>query len=155
MQNTSPDVIRAQTESKGACMPKWVYNRYTGAKSIPPEIKARTESRILDFANQHYAGKFIRIDVRFRGALCYIDAYVEPDLPEASTPPTGETRSQWLEQLRNIPLHLCRIRYVGDQDRWIFAFYTYAHQKYEPSFLLTGDFEGTPEEAFATSTMFF
>jgi hypothetical protein len=39
-------------------------------------------------------------------------------------------------------------------DRWSFAFYTYAHEKYEPSFLLSGADQGTPEEAFATSALF-
>jgi|SRR6516162_5577434 len=56
-------------------MPMWVYNPHTGGKSIPPAVRARTQRRILDYADQHYAGKFTRIDVRFRGALCYIDAY--------------------------------------------------------------------------------
>jgi len=58
-------------------MPMWVYNPHTGGKSIPPAVRARTQRRILDYADQHYAGKFTRIDVRFRGALCYIDAYTE------------------------------------------------------------------------------
>ena len=34
---------------------------------------------------------------------------------------------------------LCRIRYFGNEDRSSFAWYTYAHEKYEPSFLLTGE----------------
>ena len=46
-----------------------------------PGIKVRTERRILDYAAKHYPGKFTRIDVRFRGALCYIDVYSEPDMP--------------------------------------------------------------------------
>ena len=132
----------------------WVYNPHTGGKSIPPGVKIRTQQRILDFANKHHAGKFTRIDVRFRGALCYIDAYTEPDMPKGRTPPGGETRDQWLDRLRRTPTHLCRIRYFGNEDRWSFAFYTYAHEKYEPSFLMTGEDHGTPEEAFETSAMF-
>ncbi len=62
-------------------MPRWVYNPHTGGKSIPPVIRTRTERRILDYAAKHYSGKFTRIDVRFHGALCYIDAYLEPDVP--------------------------------------------------------------------------
>ena len=112
-----------------------MYNPHTGGKSIPPGIRERTERRILDYAAKHYSGKFIRIDVRFHGALCYIDAYVEPDVPRESVPPAGQTRSEWIEGLRNTPIHLCRIRYFGNEDRWSFAWYTYAHEKYEPGSL--------------------
>src|SRR5579863_3146885 len=132
----------------------WVYNPHTGGKCIPPGVKMRIQQRILDYANKHYAGKFTRIDVRFRGALCYIDAYTEPDVPDGWTPLNGETRDQWLDRLRRAPTHLCRIRYFGNEDRWSFAFYTYAHEKYEPSFLMSGEDHGTPEEAFETSAMF-
>jgi hypothetical protein len=92
--------------------------------------------------------------VRFRSALCYIDVYTEPDMPQRSAPPRGETRDQWIEQLRSTPTHLCRIRYSGNEDRWSFAWYTYAHEKHEPSFLITGEDQGTPEEAFETSALF-
>ena len=136
-------------------MPTWVYNPHTGGKSIPFAVKARTERRILDYAARHHPGKFTRIDVRFRGALCYIDVYTERGLPPGAAPPPGETRDQWIERLRNIPTHLCRIRYFGNEDRWSFAWYTYAHEKYEPGFLITGEEHGTPEEAFETSALFF
>src|ERR1017187_3509252 len=116
----------------------WYYNPHTGGKKIPPAVQERTRDRIVRYANQHHAGRFIRIDVRFRGALCYIDEYTDPgEMP--GEPPSGETREQRIERLRNTPTHLCRIRYFGDPDRWSFAFYTYAHEKYEPSFLLTGE----------------
>jgi len=59
-----------------------------------------------------------------------------------------------MERLRNTPTHLCRLSYTGSSDLWGFACYSYAHEKYEPSFLLTGARAGTPEEAFATSTLF-
>lgn len=131
----------------------WYYNPHTGGKKIPPALQAATRDRIVRYADQHHAGKFTRIDVRFRGALCYIDAYTDPgDL--RGRPPTGETREQWIERLRNTPTHLCRIRYFGDPESWSLAFYTYAHEKYEPSFLLTGEDHGTPEEAFETCANF-
>jgi hypothetical protein len=123
--------------------------------SIPAAVKVRTERRILDYAAKHYPGKFIRVDVRFRGALCYIDVYTEPGVPSRSMLNTGETRDQWIERLRNTPTHLCRIRYFGNEDRWSFAWYTYAHEKYEPGFLITGEDHGTPEEAFETSAQFY
>jgi hypothetical protein len=116
-------------------------------------VQDRTRDRIVRYARHHHAGKFSRIDVRFRGAFCYIDAYTDPgEMP--GKPPPGVPFQQWVEHLRNTPRHLCRIRYFGDPDRWSFAFYTYAHEKYEPSFLLSGKFQGTPEEAFETCAPF-
>lgn len=136
-------------------MRTWVYSPHTGGKSVPLHVKMRTEQRIRDYAAKRYAGKFTRVGVRFHGALCYIDVYTEPDLPAGMKPPGGETRAEWVERLRNTPTHLCRIRYFGNEDRWSFAWYTYAHEKYEPSFLVTGDDHGTPEEAFETSALFY
>ena len=46
------------------------------------------------------------------------------------------------------PTHLCRLGYLGSPDRWEFAFFKYSDEKYEPSFLHSGEFAGTPEEAF-------
>ncbi|MHB1917040.1 MAG: hypothetical protein ACYCPN_07535 [Thermoplasmata archaeon] len=45
-------------------------------------------------------------------------------------------------------MHLCRLEYLGTQDRWGFGSYTYAHDRYEPSILMTGEPYGTPEECF-------
>lgn len=120
-------------------MPMWVRGGRTAGVKIPIAVLARTERRILDHAARHHAGKFSRIAVRFHGAFCYIDAYVEPEL----------------EGRQNTPLHLCRIRYCGREDCWSFAWYTYAHEKYERSFLLSGQPIGTPEEAFDTSSLFY
>lgn len=131
-------------------MRMWVYNPHTGGKNIPPAVRARTQQRILDYANKHYAGTFTRIDVRFHGALCYIDVYTEPDVPHGSVLPRGETRKQWLHRLRSTPTHLCRIRYFGDEERWSFAWYCYTHEKYQPGLLMTDEDHGTPEEAFET-----
>jgi hypothetical protein len=133
----------------------WVYNPHVGGKKIPPLVQASVKRRILAYAAKHFPGKFIRIDVRFHGALCYLDAYQEPDMPRGSKPPDGETREQWIERERNTPIHLCRIRYFGDEERWSVAYYTYAHERYEPSFFQTGEDHGTPEEAFETSALFF
>lgn len=34
------------------------------------------------------------------------------------------------------------------------AFYTYSHEKYEPSVFSNGTFHGTPEEAFDTAAVY-
>ena len=134
----------------------WVYDPHSGGVNIPDRIKQRIRQRILDHAESHYSGKFNRIDVRFRGKFCYIDAYLEPFVPVDDYDPDlfGKSREERIEFLRNIPTHLCRLRYFGDDDRWSLAFYTYSHNKYEPCVFNDGNWEGTVEEAFDTSSVY-
>jgi len=66
----------------------------------------------------------------------------------------NETREEYTERLRNTPTHLCRLRYKGDEEKWTMAFYTYSHNKYEPSVFDNGGFYGSPEEAFQTSAVY-
>ncbi len=122
---------------------------------IPKTVQWSTEQRILKYANAHYAGKFTRLDIRFHGALCYVDAYTEPAEPSPEfLSAMRETREEYLERLRKEPVHLCRLRYSGREDRWSMAFYTYSNDKYEPCVFDTGDHHGTPEEAFETAAMY-
>ena len=58
---------------------------------------------------------------------------------------TGETKEQYLDRLRTTPTHLCRLPHFG-ADRWSVAFYTYSHERYEPTFFGSGEDTGTPEE---------
>ena len=133
----------------------WVYDPHSGGVKIPAVVRQRTERRIRAHAEARYAGKFIRLDIRFRGPLCYIDAYTEPEAPTASLPRgLRVTREQYLQRARNSPLHLCRLRYFGNEDRWSMAFYTYSNEKYEPCVFRNGSFHGTPEEAFETSAIY-
>lgn len=133
----------------------WVYDPHSGGKMIPAAVQERTRKRILAHAEKHYAGKYTRIDVRFRGALCYIDAYTEPYVPPDYDPKLyGESREEHIERLRNFPTHLGRLRYFGNEERWSLAFYTYSHEKYEPTFFDTGDDHGTPEQAFDTCAVY-
>lgn len=60
----------------------------------------------------------------------------------------GETREQHFRRLRDVPTHLCRLRYFGREDAWALAFYTYSNERYEPCVFHNGSFHGTPEEAF-------
>ena len=133
----------------------WVYDPHSGGVKIPQAVRDRTRNRILAYAEKHYAGKYTRIDVRFHGHLCYIDAYTEPYVPPDFDPSVfGESREEYIERLRNNPFHLCRLRYFGNEDRWSMAFYTYSHDKYEPCVFDNGSFHGTPEEAFETSAVY-
>ncbi|MGO9256994.1 MAG: hypothetical protein ACLQU1_11920 [Bryobacteraceae bacterium] len=124
----------------------------SGGKGIPPFVQMRLKERVERYAKENLAGKYTRIEVTFRGAQAYIDLYTEPEEPFGDPEP-GETREEYIERLRTAPTHLCRLGYLGSEEEWRFAFYTYAHDKYEPSFLLTGSPLGTPEEALATSTL--
>ena len=128
----------------------WRCQDTTSRKSVD-----RTRNRILAYAKKHYSGKYTRIDVRFRGQLCYIDAYTEPYVPpDFDVSVFDESREEYIERLRNFPTHLCRLRYFGDEDRWSMAFYTYSQEKYEPCAFNNGSFHGTPEEAFETSAVY-
>ena len=132
----------------------WVFDPHSGGVKIPPAVRTRTLERIEKYAAKHYAGKYIRLDIRFRGPLCYIDAYVEPEKPSAKMlQVTGETRQQFLERLSATPLHLCRLRHFAE-SRWSFAIYTYSNERYEPSTFASGNFHGTPEEAFEQAAIY-
>lgn len=105
----------------------WVFNPHVGGSAISPQVQTRIRSRITAYAAKTCAGKYDRIEVRFRGALCYVDAYCD-------------SSSQ--------PVHLVRLRYFGTDDRWSMAFYTYSHERYEPCVFADGTFHGSPEDAF-------
>ena len=132
---------------------QWVYDPDRGGVRIPETVQRRTEDRIRRYAEQHFAGRYIKLAIRFRGQFCYIDAYQEPEPlgPNWAPPDWSETREEHLERLRNTPVHLCRLRYFGDQEHWGFAFYTYSHDRYELSIFPSGEFLGPPEEAFRVS----
>ena len=133
----------------------WVFSPNAGGKKIPPDVQRRTEERIRRYAEKHYAGRYTRLDIHFRGQFCYVDAYTEPNLPKGWPPDDGgETREEMIERLRNTPTHLCRLRYFGDAERWGFAFFTYSHEKYELCAFPNGDFFGKPEDAFAASAVY-
>lgn len=132
----------------------WVFDPHSGGTPIPEAVRRRVTERLQRYAAEHYAGKYTRLDVRFRGALCYIDAYTEPEEPApALLALTGETREQYLERQRATPLHLCRLRHFSE-DRWSLAFYTYSNERYEPCVFHNGTFFGTPEEGLEVGAMY-
>jgi hypothetical protein len=123
---------------------------------IPEAVQLRTAQRIRRYAEQHFAGRYTKLAIRFRGQFCYIDAYIEPGPPPPNSPSRDwpETREQYLERLRNTPIHLCRLRYFGNEERWGFAFYTYSHERYEFSAFPSGEFLGPPAEAFSAAAIY-
>ena len=128
-------------------MRTWTSDPHSGGRPIPLSVRTATIARLQEHAARKYKGLYSRLEIRFRGALCYIDAYKEPREPDKELLRiTRETREEYLERLRNYPIHLGRIRYFGD-DKWSYAFYTYSNERYEPA-TFGGVWFGTPEEAF-------
>jgi hypothetical protein len=127
---------------------RWIFDPNSGGRKTPPAVQADVERRIRAVAENQFAGKYTQLVIRFRNQFCYVDAYTEP-VVTPTWPPTDwpESREEYVERLRNTPTHLCRLRYFGD-DKWGFAFYTYSHDKYEPSIYDDGSFIGQPERAF-------
>lgn len=131
---------------------QWVFDPDSGGTKIPESVKGRTSARIRRYAEEHFSGRYARLEIRYRGQFCYVDAFSEPDVaPDWPPPDWGETHDEMVERLRNTPTHLCRLRYFGNEERWGFAFFTYSNEKYELSIFPSGDFFGTPEDAFQVS----
>jgi hypothetical protein len=127
----------------------WMRNPHAGGTTIVSAVRKETERRIRAYAAKRYAGAFSRLDIRFHGALCYIDAYVEPEPPSRRLLHVlHETREHYLDRVREVPLHLCRLRYFGAERIWSMAFYTYSNERYEPCTFPNGTFYGTTEAAF-------
>jgi hypothetical protein len=126
----------------------WVFDPQSGGVKVPPRVQEETRRRILDYADKHHRRKYTRLDIRFRGPLCYIDAYCEPNVPRNWPPKTWNvSRADYIERLRNTPIHLCRLRHFS-HDRWSLAYFTYSNEKYVPCVFENGDWFGTPEQAF-------
>ena len=103
---------------------------------------------------KHYSGKYIRLDIRFKKQFCYIDAFIEPYIPDDFPPPNyPETKEEYLERVRNNPMHLCRLRHFSE-DRLSVAYYSYSKMNYVPSVFDNGAFEGTPEEGFEVGAIY-
>jgi hypothetical protein len=132
---------------------QWGFDPNSGGVKIPDAVKQRTETRLRRYAEAHFAGRYTKLEIRFRNQFCYVDVYTEPEPPTPGWPPPDwpETREQYLERLRTTPTHLCRLRYFGDEERWGFAFYTYSGDRYELAIFPSGDFFGPPEDAFQVS----
>lgn len=132
----------------------WVQDPHSGGNKIPEAVRRETIVRLERHAAAQFAGKYTRLDIRFRGALCYVDAFTEPDDPsESLLRATGESREQFVERLRTTPLHLCRLRYFS-QNRWSLAFYSYSNERYDPSVSGNGTFFGTPEEGLDIGALY-
>ena len=132
---------------------QWVFTPNRGGARISEAAQCRTEQRLRRYAEVHFAGRYTRLELRFRGQFCYVDAFTEPEETGPNWPPPDwpEKREERLERLRKTPTHLCRLRYFGNEVSWGFAFDTDSHERYELSVYPSGEFLGRPEEAFHVS----
>jgi len=134
----------------------WQQDPDSGGVKINDSVKYQVKQRIIKFAEINLAGRYTKLDIRFRDKFCYVDAYTEPLEPVIKEwpPDFPETREEHIERMRNTPIHLCRLRYFGDKDEWGLAFYSYAHNGYETSVFPNGKFFDTPEMAIETAADF-
>ncbi len=127
----------------------WMYDPDSGGVRIPERTKNDVRRRLEGYAAKYLRGRYTRLDIRFRGRFCYVDAFVEPERTGGTI--GGETAAQRLERLRHTPVHLCRLRHFAP-DRWTLGFYKYSDEKYELCFVDEANgFECTPEQGFAVA----
>jgi len=126
----------------------WMFDPHSGGTKISPQLQKTIEQRIQQYAQQQYAGKFVRIDLRFKSQFCYIDAYTEPCIYEPHNVELFGPKEEYVERLRNTPTHLVRLRFLGNMEAWSVAFFKYSDMKYEPCLFDNGEWTGTLEQAF-------
>ena len=127
---------------------------HSGGQEIFESVKSRIKQRIIKYAEAKLAGRYTTLHIRSHDKFCHVDAYVEPDVIEEWPEGFPETREEHIDRMRKTPIHLCRLRYFGDEEQWGIAFYSYAENKYETTAFPDGKFFGTPELAVETSAGF-
>jgi hypothetical protein len=98
----------------------------SSSKAIPDHISALLLKRLRAHAIESWPS-CIAVNVRTRGVFAYVEAQVAND---------------------SEPEPLCRLRYMGNIDTWEFAYFTWARETYEPSYLDNGTPFGSPEDCF-------
>ena len=114
---------------------QWGFDPHAGGVKISAARKSEVEERIKRYAREKLKAKCDRVEVRFRGALCYVTALqTEPDGKEYRFP-------------------LCRLRHF-DLERWSIALFTWSNERYEPCIIPPGNWFGTIEECLDLGTTF-
>ncbi|MCB8951918.1 MAG: hypothetical protein H6650_07895 [Ardenticatenales bacterium] len=67
--------IQMEAKGKHYGPKRWMFDPGSGGKKIPGNIKREVTQRIEEFAAENYAGKYTRLDIRFRGQFCYNGGY--------------------------------------------------------------------------------
>ena len=112
-----------------------MFDPHSGGVKLSQSSKIEVENRIQRYADQNLKNKSDRIEVRFRGALCYVNAWqAESDGEEFRFP-------------------LCRLRHF-DMERWSVSLFTWSNEKYEPCIFPSGEWFGTIEDCLELGTTF-
>ncbi len=99
----------------------WVYDPHRRGGKIPERTKERTRQRILAYAENHYHGKYVRIEVWFRTQFCDSDASTEPVLAEDFPPPqVARNAGRGAGTHAQAPAPTVPLRHVSE-DRWSVA----------------------------------
>lgn len=108
----------------------WAYAPDSGGVKTPDRTKAEVRERLTAYAAQNYAGRYERLDIRFRAQFCYVGAVLNAG---------------------GAPMQLCRLRHFR-VDRWTVGFFKYSTKTYELCFVdAAGGFECTAEQGFAVA----
>ena len=94
---------------------------------IPKRERLALKERLEKHITEKWDHTLVTLILRFHGAFAYIDVQ---------------------DPTEQVPTHLCRLDFLGDPDRWGFAFYKYSDEVYEKSRDWNGSFITTPEMAF-------
>lgn len=109
-------------------------------KRIPPEVRVALEGRLNKYAKKYFAGCYLELKISFRGPFAYVGALRNIE--------QVRLRSRIVKTLID-HTKLCRLRYFGSPTEWLFAFYKYSDEVYEPAFLPgSTSFSGSPEQCF-------
>jgi hypothetical protein len=74
---------------------QWVFSPDIGGIKIPERVQRDVQQRLAAVAAERFAGKYTRLDIRFKAQFCYIDAYTEPpNRQKAGRPKTGPRRAK-------------------------------------------------------------
>ncbi|MDP2820384.1 MAG: hypothetical protein Q8O29_19320 [Polaromonas sp.] len=131
----------------------WYFDPHSGGVKIPERTKQQVERCLHACFAKLGHDKSARLEVRFRGALCYIDAYREPDAELVKYwASRGENVQEAIASYREHPTRLGRLRHF-DLNRWSYAFYTYSNERYEAS-TLNGEWTGTPEQGLEVGCVY-
>ena len=129
----------------------WALSPESGGMPISKSRQPIIVHKIEEHAFKNFAGKYARLEIRFKGVFCYIDAFVEPSPPDSELLKiTKETADEYMTRLRSTPRKLCRMRHY-DIDRWSFGFFSYSNEKYQLAVFKSGDFFGPIIEGFHTA----
>lgn len=132
----------------------WAFTPNSRGKPVPQPVRQRTEARVRGYAEEHHAGRYTHLDIypgfeRSSAASMLTQNRCRPaELAPANWP---ATREEYIERMRATSVHLCRLRYLGDEQWWGFGLYAYSSEKYELSVFPSGEFFGPPEDAFELS----